>query len=383
MSSLIRFSRQDILSITKIQSVFRMYYIKKIIEHIRGEKHRIENNKEEHIYSVGDSVLVNNGCSLVRRVITTVNNVSECVAVANDPTIYSFSAIKPCYFDVDYMDLKCSKPLRSYNIRQGKGSFYGVKITSDNNYYICVKLDKQLCFGPFDDMNHALLYHDWIKFNWLITSNKWLKNNKKQYTNFGYIVSLINSKKADRKTIDMFNEFKLYFGNRLDLSDPDIKPEKKIKENPKIMKVNKKRKKPVKISKRGKSNDNECFVKPMPNRSREPSLSLNGHKEVLKIQDGKCALCHEKIEIEKWNWEIDHCIPWSLNGGHCISNFQAVHKKCHDIKSKYIDKLFKDFNYQYVEYKDAKAYCKAFYDDHLNKIKKKQEEFLSSYRADF
>jgi 5-methylcytosine-specific restriction endonuclease McrA len=380
MSSLTGFSHRDLFRITKIQSIFRMYYIKKIIEHIRGEEHRMENNNKEQIYSVGDDVLVNNGSGLIRRTITTVNNISECVAVADDPTIYSFSAIKPCYFDVNYMNFKCSKPLRSYNIRQGKGSFYGVKITVDNDYYICMKLDKQLCFGPFDDMNHALLYHDWIKFNWLITSNLWLKNNKKQYTNFGYIVSLINNGKADQKTIDMFNEFKIYFGGRLDLSDPEVKPEK---EKPKVKKQRKKRKMPVKISKRGKSDKIHCFVKPTPNRSREPQLSLNGHREVLKIQDGKCGLCHEKIEVEKWNWEIDHCIPWSLNGGHCIGNFQAVHKKCHDIKTKYIDKMFKDFNYQYVEYKDAKGYCKALFDNYLDEMKKKQKEFLSSYRADF
>ena len=389
MSFSSNFSLDDILNAIKIQSVFRMYRIKKIIKDVIDieEFSQIE---QEIMYSVGDKILVDNGRNLVRRIIIAVNNITECVSVANDPNIYSFSVIRPCYFDDEYMNMKCSKPCKLYKIKQGKGSFYGIKNSFDESgaqiYYIQITLDKQMYFGPYMDMNHALLYHDWIKLKWLIDTNKWLKNSKKQYTNFGYIVTLIEKGAANKKTISMFNEFKNYFNSRLDLSIPDNKPKKFIKEKiikEKKEKKSRKRKKTPKINKIGKSDMVKCFVKQTPNRSRKTQLSLNGHKEVLKIQDGKCALCHEKIIVDEWKWEIDHCIPWCFNGGHCIPNFQAVHKKCHDIKSKYIDKKFKEFSYYYVNYYDAKAYCKALFDNHMEEIGKKQKEFLNSYRSDY
>ena len=102
-------------------------------------------------------------------------------------------------------------------------SFYGVKISQNNTYYIKLKIDKEYCFGPFYSLEHALLYHDWIKFIWLINNGQWLKNNKKQYSNWGYVLDKIEKNEVNIIIKKMFTEYYLYFDKYLDMSKPEPK----------------------------------------------------------------------------------------------------------------------------------------------------------------
>jgi 5-methylcytosine-specific restriction endonuclease McrA len=398
----------DEYGIIKIQSVFRMYLVNKIVNKIREDINSKNNIDQENIYSIGDKILIKNGLNVLRRTIDRINYLTKKVKTIGYQELYDISNISPTYFNENYMTMKCKKPFKLKKFKRFYGAFYTDEVATrrstdevatesdidkymmDRKYYVILKLEKNMCFGPFDNLEYTLLYHDWIKLNWLINNNQW-KSVKKQYTNFSFIIRNIEKNRYTKKIVDMFNEFKIFFGNKLNLSDPEknieIKKEKiKVKTNVKIKaKAKAKAKASIKTrkrkisTKRGKSTKNKCYVKKILKRSRDPPLYLNNHAEILKIQDNKCALCNKPININKWEWEIDHCIPWCLNGGHCPENLHAVHRECHKIKSKYIDKKFAEFVGGYVFYQDAKQYCRSLFDKYKKEIQVKKNEFQKSF----
>jgi RNA-directed DNA polymerase len=56
--------------------------------------------------------------------------------------------------------------------------------------------------------------------------------------------------------------------------------------------------------------------------------------KLLKKQKGKCAYCGQ-LFIGDDLIELDHIIPQSLGGSHKTENRQALHKHCHDNKTRY------------------------------------------------
>jgi 5-methylcytosine-specific restriction endonuclease McrA len=55
--------------------------------------------------------------------------------------------------------------------------------------------------------------------------------------------------------------------------------------------------------------------------------------KLLKKQKGKCTLCGQHFTPEDLI-EIDHIIPCSKGGLDEYKNYQALHRHCHDVKSK-------------------------------------------------
>lgn len=373
------FSVEDIDNIVKIQCLYRIKIAKK--EFIKKWTEKYEQpeaepiNYEEPIFSIGEMIIVQNRD---RKIIKSIDDINKII-LTTDNIKYPNNQIRKCYFNEDFMKISCKKPLGLKNI---KGmAFYGIKIFK-NEYYINFNIDKQCCFGPFETIDYALLYHDWIKFKWLLKSGQWFKNNKKQYSNWGFVLDKIENNKASQKTKEMFHEFSQYFKRYLDMSKPEPKkvPQKSIKKKKRENISNCKKRKKISNSKKKDIIHNSiiCYVKHVPKRTREKQLSLSKHSELLQIQNNKCALCYEKIDVGQWDWEVDHCIPWYLNGGHCMNNFQAVHKKCHKIKSRFIDNKFKEFINNSIEYKDAKMLCKAFFNDYMKNLNRKKQIFAQA-----
>ena len=304
--------------------------------------------------------------------------------------------IRKCYFCENFMRIKCQKPPKLKNVKINRASFYGVKISQNNTYYIKLKIDKEYCFGPFYCLEHALLYHDWIKFIWLINNGQWLKNNKKQYSNWGYVLDKIEKNEVNIIIKKMFTEFSLYFDKYLDMSKPEpkkisCKQVKHAKKDNTKSKLKKRKKCSLQKSKKCKIDKckidkckidkckinklTECEIKYCPKKTRPKRLSDIQMKELLNIQSNKCALCFKNMDFSKIDWEVDHCIPWSLNGGNCINNLQIVHLHCHKIKSRLIDKKFKEFINKNIKYKNAKMYCRALFKEYNNEINSKKKIF--------
>ncbi len=53
-------------------------------------------------------------------------------------------------------------------------------------------------------------------------------------------------------------------------------------------------------------------------------------REVAARQHFRCAACNEMLTSD---WEIDHVIPLHRGGLHDTSNFQALHRRCHQTKN--------------------------------------------------
>lgn len=373
------FSIEDINNIIKIQCLYRIKvakkeFIKKWIK--KYEQSETEPmNYDEPIFFIGEIILVNNR---YRKKIKSINDINKYV-VTIDNIKYSYDNIKKSYFDEDFMKISCKKPYYLKNIK--RTAFYGIKVYH-NNYYININIGKQYWFGPFKIIDYALLYYDWIKFKWLLESGQWFKNNKKQYSNWGFVLNKIENNNASQKTKEMFYEFSQYFKKYLDMSKPEPKkvPQKRVKKSKRETITNCKKRKKISNNKKKDiiHNSTICYIKYVPKRTREKQLSLSKHSELLQIQNNKCALCYENIYVDQWNWEVDHCIPWCLNGGHCMNNLQAVHTKCHKIKTRHIDNKFKEFINNSIEYKDAKILCKASFDDYMNKLSIKKKIFAQS-----
>ena len=53
-------------------------------------------------------------------------------------------------------------------------------------------------------------------------------------------------------------------------------------------------------------------------------------REVASRQKFRCAACNEMLTSD---WEIDHVVPLRRGGAHDTSNFQALHRRCHQMKN--------------------------------------------------
>ena len=53
-------------------------------------------------------------------------------------------------------------------------------------------------------------------------------------------------------------------------------------------------------------------------------------KKVAARQGFKCAMCGELLQED---WEIDHIVSLQRGGGNELSNYQALHKRCHAFKN--------------------------------------------------
>ena len=56
-------------------------------------------------------------------------------------------------------------------------------------------------------------------------------------------------------------------------------------------------------------------------------------QNLLKIQKGKCAICHKEFQTGDL-WEVDHIIPRCKGGKDTYDNLQLVHAHCHDLKTR-------------------------------------------------
>lgn len=67
-------------------------------------------------------------------------------------------------------------------------------------------------------------------------------------------------------------------------------------------------------------------------RGQYPNTPLRVAK-LLKSQKGRCNLCNQHFTPDDLV-EIDHIIPKSKGGKDTYRNLQALHRHCHDVKSR-------------------------------------------------
>jgi hypothetical protein len=69
-----------------------------------------------------------------------------------------------------------------------------------------------------------------------------------------------------------------------------------------------------------------------PSRLPRRSFGLRDKLEVM-VKQARCTLCQEKLgSLEDLHW--DHLIPLALGGSDSPDNLQAVHRACHDRKTR-------------------------------------------------
>jgi len=62
-------------------------------------------------------------------------------------------------------------------------------------------------------------------------------------------------------------------------------------------------------------------------RSVDPDL----RNLLIYRQQGKCAICGQELGHDV---EVDHIILWAEGGPTILENLQAIHPKCHQIKTR-------------------------------------------------
>ncbi len=71
-----------------------------------------------------------------------------------------------------------------------------------------------------------------------------------------------------------------------------------------------------------------------PNRqatsTKRRRVSNHQSREVAARQSFRCAACKGMLTSD---WEIDHVIPLHRGGTHDLSNFAALHRRCHQMKN--------------------------------------------------
>ena len=70
--------------------------------------------------------------------------------------------------------------------------------------------------------------------------------------------------------------------------------------------------------------------RPQAKRTKRQRVSNHISREVASRQKFKCAACGELLTSD---WEVDHVIPLHRGGAHDISNFAALHRRCHQMKN--------------------------------------------------
>ena len=71
---------------------------------------------------------------------------------------------------------------------------------------------------------------------------------------------------------------------------------------------------------------------PSPERSPRRKFGLRAYLEVM-VRQARCPLCGERLgSLDGLHW--DHVIPIALGGADDPDNLQAVHRECHDRKTR-------------------------------------------------
>ena len=78
------------------------------------------------------------------------------------------------------------------------------------------------------------------------------------------------------------------------------------------------------------------------NSNRRKSIPPFFKNELLKRQNGKCAVCGEDLATDTKKVHVDHIIPWSLVGDELEDNYQILCETCNECKSASTDYIFKN-----------------------------------------
>lgn len=73
------------------------------------------------------------------------------------------------------------------------------------------------------------------------------------------------------------------------------------------------------------------FLPEEPERDERSSFTRTQKNEILYQQDGKCAVCHKKLDTR--SVEYDHKKPWAAKGRTITADGRALHADCHKIET--------------------------------------------------
>lgn len=76
--------------------------------------------------------------------------------------------------------------------------------------------------------------------------------------------------------------------------------------------------------------------------NRRKNIPLSVKIELYKKQNGKCAVCGEKLGTDNSKIHVDHIIPWTLVGDELEDNYQDLCDTCNECKSASTDYIFKN-----------------------------------------
>ena len=76
--------------------------------------------------------------------------------------------------------------------------------------------------------------------------------------------------------------------------------------------------------------------------NRRKTIPLSVKLELLKKQNGKCAVCGENLGLDNSKIHVDHIIPWTLVGDELEDNYQDLCDTCNECKSASTDYIFKN-----------------------------------------
>jgi CRISPR/Cas system Type II protein with McrA/HNH and RuvC-like nuclease domain len=82
---------------------------------------------------------------------------------------------------------------------------------------------------------------------------------------------------------------------------------------------------------------NAYFLK----KPKRKAISLDIKSDLLKKQNGKCAVCGGDLGKGNFKVHIDHIVPWTLVGDELNDNYQALCEFCNECKSSHVDYIFK------------------------------------------
>jgi hypothetical protein len=77
----------------------------------------------------------------------------------------------------------------------------------------------------------------------------------------------------------------------------------------------------------------DAIIKPVESSVQRRVFTKKEKESKLKLQNGKCTLCNEKI-LKHQVSEGDHIVEWSEGGETTLENLQVVHKHCHQEKTR-------------------------------------------------
>ena len=78
----------------------------------------------------------------------------------------------------------------------------------------------------------------------------------------------------------------------------------------------------------------KCITAFFNKDSKRRGFSIEEKNAILNIQDNKCAICGNKIDISSLH--MDHIIPWDYVGDRLEKNIQGLCSKCNHSKSNHV-----------------------------------------------